>query len=80
MMRRLNKRLEDVVLKKDDAMSLEHMLNHKPSNPRCDSCMRGKVRDCRKFKGAFAASRKPKKYLELVTCDHIVSHTMQALT
>eukprot|EP00972_Heterocapsa_arctica_P092750 13678695-Heterocapsa_arctica.AAC.1 len=38
------------------------------------------MRDNRKFKGAFAASRKPKKYLELVTCDHIVSHTMQALT
>eukprot|EP00972_Heterocapsa_arctica_P066685 9840602-Heterocapsa_arctica.AAC.2 len=46
-------------VKKDDALSLEHMLNHKPSNPICDACMRGKMRDCRKFKGAFAASRKP---------------------
>eukprot|EP00972_Heterocapsa_arctica_P000478 69589-Heterocapsa_arctica.AAC.1 len=61
-------------------MSLEHMLNHKPSNPNCDACVRGKMRDNRKFKGAFAASRHPKKYLELVTCDHIVSHTMEALT
>eukprot|EP00972_Heterocapsa_arctica_P022830 3360310-Heterocapsa_arctica.AAC.1 len=34
-------------VKKDDAMSLEHMLNHKPSNPHCDACMRGKMRDCR---------------------------------
>eukprot|EP00972_Heterocapsa_arctica_P091779 13535458-Heterocapsa_arctica.AAC.1 len=38
------------------------------------------MRDNRKFKGAFAASRKPQKYLELVTCGHIVSHTMEALT
>eukprot|EP00972_Heterocapsa_arctica_P079291 11687743-Heterocapsa_arctica.AAC.1 len=38
------------LVKKDDAMSLEHMLNHKPSNPNCDACMRGKMRDNRKFK------------------------------
>eukprot|EP00972_Heterocapsa_arctica_P083534 12308824-Heterocapsa_arctica.AAC.1 len=37
------------------------------------------MRDCRKFKGAFATSRKPKRYLELVSCDHIVSLTMKAL-
>eukprot|EP00972_Heterocapsa_arctica_P066675 9839560-Heterocapsa_arctica.AAC.1 len=61
-------------------MSLENMPNHKPSNPHCDACVRGMMRDCRKFKGAFAASRKPKKYLELVTCGHIVSRTMKALT
>eukprot|EP00972_Heterocapsa_arctica_P098872 14588977-Heterocapsa_arctica.AAC.1 len=67
-------------VKKDDAMSLEHMPNHKPSNPNCDACARGKMRDCRKFRGAFAASGKLKKYLEHVTCDHIVSHTIQALT
>eukprot|EP00972_Heterocapsa_arctica_P040400 5950584-Heterocapsa_arctica.AAC.1 len=67
-------------VKKDDAMSLERMLNHKPCNQNCDACVRGNMRDNRKFKGAFATSRKPKKYLELVTCDHIVSLTMKALT
>eukprot|EP00972_Heterocapsa_arctica_P088217 13007958-Heterocapsa_arctica.AAC.1 len=61
-------------------MSLEHMLNHKPSNEHCDACMRGKMRDCRKFKGAFAASRHPETFLELVTRDHTVSRTMKALT
>eukprot|EP00972_Heterocapsa_arctica_P041312 6091649-Heterocapsa_arctica.AAC.1 len=45
-----------------------------------DACMRGKMRDCRKFKGAFAASQRPETLLELVTCDHIVSRTMKALT
>eukprot|EP00972_Heterocapsa_arctica_P006732 984309-Heterocapsa_arctica.AAC.1 len=38
------------------------------------------MRDNRKFTGAFATSRKPKKFMELVTCDHIVSLTMKALT
>eukprot|EP00972_Heterocapsa_arctica_P018095 2673103-Heterocapsa_arctica.AAC.1 len=61
-------------------MSLAHMLNHKPSNEHCDACARGKMRDCRKFKGAFAASRSPQTFLELVTCDHIMSRTMKALT
>eukprot|EP00972_Heterocapsa_arctica_P045958 6780784-Heterocapsa_arctica.AAC.1 len=61
-------------------MSLEHMMNHKPSNPNCDACMRGEMRDHKKYKGAFEASRCPKKCMELVTCDHIVSLTMKALT
>eukprot|EP00972_Heterocapsa_arctica_P092851 13694804-Heterocapsa_arctica.AAC.1 len=42
---------------KDVALTLEHMLNHKPSNEFCDACIRGKMRDCKKFKGALAASR-----------------------
>eukprot|EP00972_Heterocapsa_arctica_P085073 12535599-Heterocapsa_arctica.AAC.1 len=56
------------------------MLNHKPSNPNCDACTRGKMRDHKKYKGAFASSRVPKKPWELVTCDHLVSLTMKALT
>ncbi len=66
--------------RKEDALSLEHMLNHKPSNPNCDACMRGKMRDHKKYKGAFEASRHPTEFMELVTCDHIVSTTMKALT
>eukprot|EP00972_Heterocapsa_arctica_P047707 7037873-Heterocapsa_arctica.AAC.1 len=38
------------------------------------------MRDHKKYKGAFASSRVPKKFLELVSCDHIVSLTMKALT
>eukprot|EP00972_Heterocapsa_arctica_P044078 6508075-Heterocapsa_arctica.AAC.1 len=56
---------------RDVAMTLEHMLNHKPANPNCDACLRGKMRDSRKLVGSFAAHRRPTKFLELVTCDHI---------
>eukprot|EP00972_Heterocapsa_arctica_P009957 1463875-Heterocapsa_arctica.AAC.1 len=38
------------------------------------------MRDHKKFKGAFEASRHPTTFMELVTCDHIVSTTMKALT
>eukprot|EP00972_Heterocapsa_arctica_P008880 1303349-Heterocapsa_arctica.AAC.1 len=38
------------------------------------------MRDHKKYKGAVASSRVPTKFLELVTCDHIVSFTMKALT
>eukprot|EP00972_Heterocapsa_arctica_P049520 7288528-Heterocapsa_arctica.AAC.1 len=38
------------------------------------------MRDKRKLVGAFSASRNPTPFLELVTCDHIVSRTMESLT
>eukprot|EP00972_Heterocapsa_arctica_P061844 9118191-Heterocapsa_arctica.AAC.1 len=60
-------------------MSLEHMLNHKPANPNCDACLRGKMRDKRKLVGSFAVHRHPTEFLELVTCDYIVSRTMESL-
>eukprot|EP00972_Heterocapsa_arctica_P116070 16451260-Heterocapsa_arctica.AAC.1 len=66
--------------RKEDALSIEHMLNHKPSNPYCDACMRGKMRDNKKYKGAFSSHRVPKEPWELVTCDHLVSLTTAALT
>jgi hypothetical protein len=56
------------------------LLNHKPSNLWCHACMMGKMRDIKKFKGAFASSRHPAYFLQLVTCDHIVSLSMKALT
>eukprot|EP00972_Heterocapsa_arctica_P112955 16434634-Heterocapsa_arctica.AAC.1 len=62
------------------AVSLEHLLTHKPANPYCDACNRGKMRDAKTFKGAFIATRKPTTWMELVTCDHIVSRTMEGLT
>eukprot|EP00972_Heterocapsa_arctica_P102644 15128192-Heterocapsa_arctica.AAC.1 len=42
-----------------DALSLDHMLTHKPSNKYWDFCMRGNMRDVHKFKGAFSASPHP---------------------
>eukprot|EP00972_Heterocapsa_arctica_P040212 5924494-Heterocapsa_arctica.AAC.1 len=62
------------------AKYLAHMLTHKPANPYCDACNRGKMRDAKKFHEAFKACREPTKFLELVTCDHIVSKTMEGLT
>eukprot|EP00972_Heterocapsa_arctica_P082907 12216837-Heterocapsa_arctica.AAC.1 len=41
------------------AQSLSHMLTHKPANPYCDACCRGKMRDAKKMVGAFKASRNP---------------------
>eukprot|EP00972_Heterocapsa_arctica_P112920 16434447-Heterocapsa_arctica.AAC.1 len=38
------------------------------------------MRDAKKFHGAFRASREPSHYMELVTCDHIISKSMEGLT
>eukprot|EP00972_Heterocapsa_arctica_P039186 5772658-Heterocapsa_arctica.AAC.1 len=38
------------------------------------------MRDAKKFTGAFQRSRKPAKFMELVTCDHIISNSMEGLT
>ena len=39
-----------------------HALTHKPTDPKCDSCMRGKMRNLRKYSGAF-----PDRSANLVT-------------
>eukprot|EP00972_Heterocapsa_arctica_P010221 1500857-Heterocapsa_arctica.AAC.1 len=62
------------------ALSREHLLTHKPANPYCDACNRGQMRDAKKFHGAFKVSRNPTKFMELVTCDHIISKSMEGLT
>ena len=66
--------------RKEDATSIAHLLNHKPFNIWCHACLMGKMRDIKKFKGAFATSRHAAWFLQLVTCDHIVSLSMKALT
>eukprot|EP00972_Heterocapsa_arctica_P017745 2622302-Heterocapsa_arctica.AAC.1 len=38
------------------------------------------MRDAKKFHGAFRASREPSHYMELVTCHHIISKSMEGLT
>eukprot|EP00972_Heterocapsa_arctica_P100818 14862577-Heterocapsa_arctica.AAC.1 len=59
---------EQNVIRRDlkaDAFSREHLLTHKLANPYCDACNRGKMRDAKKFTGAFQRSRNPTKCLEL---------------
>eukprot|EP00972_Heterocapsa_arctica_P006734 984478-Heterocapsa_arctica.AAC.1 len=38
------------------------------------------MRDAKKFHGAFQQSRNPTHFVELVTCDHIISKSMEGLT
>ena len=35
------------------AYSMAHRLTHKPANPYCPDCMRGKMREKKHYKGAF---------------------------
>ena len=56
-----------------EAKSLRHLLTHQPKNPYCDACTRAKMRNKKRFAGAFDARREPKSWCELVTADHLVS-------
>eukprot|EP00972_Heterocapsa_arctica_P086240 12712520-Heterocapsa_arctica.AAC.1 len=38
------------------------------------------MRDAKKFHGAFQASRNLTHFMELVTCDHIISKSVEGLT
>lgn len=39
---------------REGARQIEHVLTHLPSNPHCESCLRGKMQQVRHFHGAFA--------------------------
>ena len=54
---------------KADALSPRHLLTHKPKNPYCDSCVRGKMLNIKKFKGSFNRTRQPTEQFQLVTGD-----------
>ena len=54
---------------KADALSPRHLLTHKPKNPYCDSCVRGKMLNIKKFKGSFDRSRHLTEKFQLVTGD-----------
>ena len=58
---------------REEAMSLNHLLTHKPFNIYCDACNLGKMRKAKKFVGSYQASRQPTKWLDLVTADHLVA-------
>ena len=52
---------------REEAISMNHLLTHKPFNIYCDACNLGKMRRAKKFVGAYQASRQPTKWLDLVT-------------
>ena len=45
-----------------------HLLTHKPSDPNCDACFRGKMKNLRKYAGAF--SRPTTQFGDIFTMDH----------
>ena len=55
---------------KVEAHEIEHLRTHKPANPHCESCMRGKLRQVPHRTGSFA--RPVKDWGDIVTCDHMV--------
>ena len=59
---------------KAEAISLQHLLTHKPKNPWCTTCSRAKAtrRPCRR-KSAFGAP--PEHFGDQVTADHVIAHS-----
>ena len=41
---------------REEAMSMRHLLTHKPFNIHCDACNLGKMRKAKKFVGSYAVS------------------------
>ena len=58
---------------REEAMSMRHLLTHKPFNIHCDACNLGKMRKAKKFVGSYQESRQPTAWLDLVTADHLVA-------
>ena len=63
---------KDVINLMKDAKSTKHLLRHKPFNRYCEDCCKSKMAAKRHFKGAY--KRQPKKWGEIITADHLVSH------
>ena len=61
----------EVDLRKE-ARSTKHLLRHKPFNRYCEDCCKSKMAQRRHFAGSY--KRDPKKWGEIVTADHLVSH------
>jgi hypothetical protein len=60
-----------------DAKSRTHKLTHLPKNPRCESCVRGKMKEKYSRRGAFR--RQLTKWGELITFDHMYSGSHKAI-
>ena len=56
--------------RKMEAAELAHLLTHKPANPHCEACMRGKLRQVPHRRGAF--ERPLKQWGDIITMDHMV--------
>ena len=54
-----------------EAQTIDHKLNHKPSLPKhCSECLQAKMRRKRRYRHSF--NRDPKKFGDIVTCDHVL--------
>ena len=58
---------------REEAMSMKHLLTHKPFNIHCDACNLGIMRKPQKFLGSYQESRQPTGWLDLVIADHLVA-------
>ena len=59
---------------REEAMSMKHLLTHKPFNIHCDACNLGaKMRNAKIFVGSYQESKQPTGWLDLVTADHLVA-------
>ena len=56
----------------------DHRFTHKPMDPACDACVRGKMKNLRKYAGAF--NRPLKQFGDLVTMDHCPFMTRECST
>ena len=67
---------------REEAISMIHLLTHKPFNIHCDACNIGEMHRAKKFAGSFQASRQPTGWLDLVTADHLVAKngSMEGIT
>ena len=67
---------------REEAMSMRHLLTHKPFNVHCDACNLGKMRTAKKFVGSYQEGRQPTGWLDFVTADHLVAQNggMEGIT
>ena len=52
-----------------------HLLTHLPKNPYCQTCQLAKM--CNQYTKRGAFKRQPKKFGDLVTCDHMVTRALR---
>ena len=66
--------ISDLMMPKTEGARIEkprhNQRTHKPADPNCDSCMRGKTRNKRTKKGAL--KRSPEQFREIITLDHVL--------
>ena len=58
---------------REEAISMRHLLTHKPFNIHCDACSLGGMRKAKELFGSYQESRQPTGWLDLVTADHLIA-------